>query len=328
MHTDVRDIHQVLEYRLATAIVRLLPIGLLLIFLSLVIFALVDPAREPIWTFVGVGICMVMGIGVIGLALWTRSDPGKPLFTLSPAGIHFRIAWVKEFLIPWHEIKGVDTIDVEASRWRMLWSSHTLRRDTMTFHGVTAVLVPKQFYESRIYVNSFFLRGPGWDANFIPKGSLVQVALHHEIVSCPAQELREAVEARWQAFRNDKPAEAPRGSVPRVTAAQRKAEQPSAAKPSNAVAMGEPPKSMPLWEGAIIAVLLIGIVGASANIAGMWNLPGQAEDRVKRAKATEERKYWAERSRPIKEEWKQREANEEKRRREFDDTMRRAFGAR
>ncbi len=326
MNVDVRDIHQVLEYRLATAIVRLLPIGLLLIFLSLVIIALSDPDREPIRTFIGVGVCMLTGIVVIGIALWTRSDPGKPLFTLSPDGIHFRIAWVKEFLIPWHEIKGVDTIDVETGYWSMLWSTHALRYNDMTFHGVTAVTIPKQFYESRIHIDSFLLRGPGWDANFIPKGSMVQVALHHEIVSCPPQELREAVEARWNAFR-DQPAIAPAStSVPRVSIAGKTA--PPAKPAPRGVAMGESPKSMPLLETATVIVLLIGIAGASANVAGMWNLPGQAEDRVKRAKAAEERKYWAERSRQIKEEWKQREADEAKRRKEFDDTMRRAFGTR
>ena len=42
MNVDTRDIHQTLEYRLATAIVRLLPIGLLLIFLSLVIPAVMN----------------------------------------------------------------------------------------------------------------------------------------------------------------------------------------------------------------------------------------------------------------------------------------------
>ena len=65
---------------------------------------------------------------------------------------------------------------------------NTLRYNTMTFHDLTVVMVPKQFYNSRIFVNSFFLRGPGWNANFIPKGSLVQVALHHELVSCSPQE--------------------------------------------------------------------------------------------------------------------------------------------
>ena len=170
MNADVLDIHQTLEYRLATAIVRLLPIGLLLIFLSLVIFALVDPAREPVWTFIGIGVCMTMGIGVIGLALWTRSSPGKPLFTLSPVGIHFRIAWVKEFLIPWHEIKGVDTIDVETGYWSMLWSTHTLRYNDMTFHGVTAVLVPKQFYEFSDLRRLIFPERTGLGRQLHPEG--------------------------------------------------------------------------------------------------------------------------------------------------------------
>ena len=62
---------------------------------------------------------------------------------------------------------------------------NTLRYNTMTFHDLTVVMVPKQFYNSRIFVNSFFLRGPGWNANFIPKGSLVQVALHHDLCLLP-----------------------------------------------------------------------------------------------------------------------------------------------
>lgn len=42
------DVRQTLEYRTATAIVRLLPTGLLLIFLGLFIFALADPDREAV----------------------------------------------------------------------------------------------------------------------------------------------------------------------------------------------------------------------------------------------------------------------------------------
>ena len=104
------DVHQILEYRTATAIVRLLPTGLLMIFLGLFIFVLADPGREPVATYLGIPLVLVTGSAVIGVALWTRANPGKPLFTLSPAGIHYRIPWVKEFLIPWHEIQGVDTI--------------------------------------------------------------------------------------------------------------------------------------------------------------------------------------------------------------------------
>ena len=47
MNAGAHDINQTVEYRSATAIVRLLPTGLLLGFLGLVIFALVDLDREP-----------------------------------------------------------------------------------------------------------------------------------------------------------------------------------------------------------------------------------------------------------------------------------------
>src|SRR5215470_4334415 len=73
------DIHQTLEYRTATAVARLLPTGLFLIFAGLFIFALLDADREPL-TLVGVALCFLAGGGVIGVALWRRSRHGKPLF--------------------------------------------------------------------------------------------------------------------------------------------------------------------------------------------------------------------------------------------------------
>ena len=76
----------------------------------------------------------------------------------------------------------------------------------------------------------------------------------------------------------------------------------------------------------MIIALLMGIAAAAANIAGLWDLPGQAQDRVARAKARAERQYREESSRRIKEEWKKREADEEERRRKHDEIMRRTFG--
>ena len=81
MNASGPDINQTLEYRSATAIVRLLPTGLLLVFLGLVIFALVDLDREP-WTFIGIFLCWVVGGALAGFALWRRVNPGKPLFAL------------------------------------------------------------------------------------------------------------------------------------------------------------------------------------------------------------------------------------------------------
>lgn len=322
MNVDVRDIHKTLEYRTATAIVRLLPTGLLLIFLGLAILAMMDFDREAIGTYIGVGLCFMFGIAVIGYALWTRADPGKPYFTLSPAGIRYRIAGAKEFLIPWREIQGIETVDIEADYWSVRWSTHTLTRNSLTFHGVTVVLVPKQFYDSRIHVRSFFLRGPGWKANFIPKGEMVQVALHHEIVSVEPQPLHDAVKARWLAFR-DQPAP-PATTVPRVTAAGRIVAAATRARPaSDVVVMGESPKSMPKWEAVKIIVLLIGIAAAASNLAGYWELPTNSEERERRAKAREMQQYWQKRSKEMQEESKRLEAQQEKTRQEIEESWRR-----
>jgi hypothetical protein len=76
MNVSGQDINQTLEYRWTTAIVRLLPTGLLLIFLGLCIFALVDLDREP-WTIIGIVLCWMMGAALVGLTLWRRSNPGS-----------------------------------------------------------------------------------------------------------------------------------------------------------------------------------------------------------------------------------------------------------
>ena len=337
MNVSGQDINQTLEYRSATAIVRLLPTGLLLVFLGLVIFALVvDPDREGVWTYIGVIICLVVGGGLVGFTLWRRSNPGKPLFTLSPDGILYRIPLVKEVLIPWHQIQGVDTIDVEAGYWSISWLTQnpTLTYEPAVASNVTVILLPKPFYDQRIFVDSFLLRGPGWKANFIPKGSLVQMALHHELVSVEPRALREAVEARWLAFREKPAATSARTSVPSVgssvvAAGHSNASNSAAvyaAPKTDVVAMGENPKAMSGWEATKIIVPLIGIAIVLTNLAGLWQLPGQGQEREARAKAREEQKYWEEAARRRKEESKRLEAEDKERREEFERHMRRVFG--
>jgi hypothetical protein len=334
MNVSGQDINQTLEYRSATAIVRLLPTGLLLVFLGLVILALVvDPDRESVWTYVGVVLCLMVGVALVGFTLWRRSHPGKPLFTLSPDGILYRIPLVKEVLIPWHQIQGVDTVDVEAGYWSISWLRQipTLTYEPGVACDVTVILLPKPFYDQRIYVDSAFLRGPGWNANFIPKGALVQMALHHELVSVEPRTLREAVEARWLAFR-ERPAVAPaRTNVPGVMAATSRS-NPSrgavagAAPTSGIMAMGDNPKAMSWWEATKVVVPLIGIAIALTNLIGLWDLPGQDKVREARAKAHEERKYWVEAAKRRKEESKRLEAEDKERREEFERDMRRVFG--
>jgi hypothetical protein len=329
MNASSHDINQTLEYRTATAIARLLPTGLLLIFLGLLIFVLADPA--PTGTIIGVVLCLVAGIGLVGLALWRRVNHGKPLFTLSPDGIHYRIPWVKAFNIPWTEIQGVDSIDVETGYWSF-WDMRygfAILPDykVATYYNVAVVLVSKQFYDSRMFVASFFLRGPGWRANFIPKGSLVQVALHHDLVSVEPRLLREAVEARWLAFR-DQPGKT---SVPSVAVGQVNAtaapKRPAAraAPETVVVAMGENPKAVSRWQVVASTVLLIGIVAMLANLVGLWDLPGQNEVREIRTKARAEQKDWADSIRRNREESRKLEEEQKAMRRQLDEDMRRMF---
>ena len=279
MNLSGQDVHHTLEYRTNTAIVRLLPSGLLVIFLGLFVFVLSDPGHEPVITYVGIPLVLVAGSAVIGVALWMRANPRKPIYTLSPAGIRYRIPWVKEFLIPWREIQGVDTISIVTQQSSFAWlfvdNVQPPFRDTMFFDNVTVVLVSKQFYNSRIFVRSFFLRGPGWKASFIPKGDLVQTALHHTLVSVEPQALRQAVEARWHAFRDQTAAGPTLTSVPAAGHSSAQIKTASDAVPSsNVVAMGDSPRTMSRWEATKIIVLLIGIAALLLNIVGLWRLPG------------------------------------------------------
>lgn len=321
MNVSVADVSQTLEYRPTTAHVRLLPTGLLLIFLGLLILTFIDSDREKVGTYIGVGLCLVLGVGLSAFTLWRRWNHGKPVFTLSPDGIHYRIPLVKQVLIPWHEIEGVDSIDIEAGYWSYLWSTGGLRHNTVILRDVTVILLSKRFYEQRLHVNSYLLRGPAWKANFIPKGELVQMALHHEYVSVEPRALREAVEARWLAFR-EKTAPVARTSVPSTVNAAKTRPAPTSA----VIAMGEDPKSMPWWEATKIIALLIGIVLASTNLAGLWRAFDPTPADEARAQQRAQQKVWQESIRKSKEDSKRLEAEQKELRRQIEEDMRRAFG--
>ncbi len=267
MNDSGPDVHQILEYRADTVIVRLLPVGLGLCFLGLVGLAVINAGARDFEFILAVCVLLAAGPGIIALALFKRANQGKPIFVLSPMGVHYRIPWVKEFLIPWREIRGIETIDITSSNW-------SLRNPgTMTFGNVTVILVPKPFYDARIFIDSLLLRGPGWENNFIPKGDLVQVALHHELVSAEPRALRQAVEARWHAFRNQPPAALTAGegqskttSVPAVLGKWKKAIRRSDAPPGPGIAMGDNPKTMPAWDTLLIIIALIGIAIVSSYL--------------------------------------------------------------
>jgi hypothetical protein len=329
MSSDGKELGRTLEYRSAAVVVKLLPAGLLVIFLGLLILVLADPA--PFWTMIPAALCVAFGIFVVGLALWRRIHHGRPLFTLSPDGIGYRIPWLKSLYIPWSEIRGIDTIDVEARYWSF-WDFYygfqiIPNRKVTNYPNVTVVLVSKQFYDQRVNVPPLLLFGPGWRANFIRKDSLVQVALHHDLVAVEPRPLREAVEARWIAFR-DRPGKT---SVPSVAVGQQNptaAPTPLVARTvpgTVVVAMGENPQKISRWRAIASAVLVVGIAVMVANLAGLWDLPGQNEVREIRTKARTEQKAWADSIKRNREDSKRLEAEQKELRRQLDEDMRRMF---
>lgn len=143
----------------------------------------------------------VLGWGTLAISfpwafyeIYCLMKPNSALIELLPEGIIFRNT-TENFIVPWNEIKAVDTIDIHTQ----------MRGRKIVFGGVTVVVVSKEFYDRVIHVDNFIMRGPGWDANFIPKGDRqMQLALHHEVLPVNADEVRRQVEERWKVF--EKPA--------------------------------------------------------------------------------------------------------------------------
>jgi hypothetical protein len=192
----VTDVHQTLAYSGRKLSRKFLGIGLVALAAGAILIYLQPADFGPFEWFMTALTLAVGGVSTLyGLVRWIRP---KTLLVMSPAGLRLHIDFVKDVVIPWHEVRGVDSIDI----------SGRVGGHLVFLPGVTVVLVSRAFYDRHIHVNSWFLRGPGWDTNFIPKDSMVQVALQHEALPASAEELRAAVEARWRAFRDAKPAAA------------------------------------------------------------------------------------------------------------------------
>lgn len=205
----VTDVQKTLSYGSGKMGRRALRLGLTALVACGILAWLKPDDFGPIqWTMTYAGIAIGAACALYGLDRWLRP---KPLLVLSPKGVQITLDTLKTFLIPWHQVKGVETTDITAR----------YRGRTETIFGVTVVLVTRAFYDEHIHVNSFIMRGPGWDFHFVPKndpvmGDLVQVALHHGNLPASAIELREAVTFRWKAFRDAKPADQKPARGPRI----------------------------------------------------------------------------------------------------------------
>jgi len=151
-----------------------------------VVVWLADSALER-WGFAIAGIVF---LGFSFYDIYRMVEPNSALIELLPQGIIYRVT-SEDFIVPWHEVRGVDTIDIHFK----------IRGRMETYSGVTVILVSKFFYDRVVHVDSIIMRGPGWGAWFVPRDeNMMQLALHHDVIPANAEEIRRQVEERWKAF--------------------------------------------------------------------------------------------------------------------------------
>lgn len=154
-------------------------------------------ARGPdVPNFVFGWMVIIGSVGFVAFAFYRHFYPAKPMLTLSPAGLTYHSALLKDLFIPWPEVQGVDDFEIARAPG-----------PPQRFTDITAVAVSQEFYQRHILVQRSILRGPrrSWEGLLQPKGASMQIALHHAFLGIGPKDIREPVEARWKAFRNGGP---------------------------------------------------------------------------------------------------------------------------
>jgi hypothetical protein len=266
------SIYQRIEYRGDTWLLKQTPFALLVLLLGLFILLYDDSDRRH-----GAWILVATGAGWIAFMLYRRFHPSKPTVALSPRGLAMRLDLNRDLLIPWREISDVSAVTFKE------WDSTSRWPFRSTFRDITAVTVSKGFYERHILVSPRIRRGPMWNVLYRPRGDAMHVLLHHKDLSVPADELRNAVDARWRAFSGrpdlepsrDESGPAPAGGL----------------YGGPAIAAGE--MVWTPWQLIKFAVPLAAIVVVLANAARIWETPEQVEARLERARVAEEERLEA-----------------------------------
>ncbi len=269
MNPHARDVARPLAYGVNAISRAFLPMGLLGLAAGLFLLWGGMGGRDLPAGIAGTAV----GVAILGYAAWRRLSPAPPLLELSPAGLTMRIPGATRFTVPWREVRAVGAIDVTVED-----IPTRDRTASVHFSGVTAVSVTRAFYDRVIHLDSLLLRGPGWEGTFIPNGDLVQIALHHELLRAPADELRLAVESRWRAFGG---------------AAAREADA------TGTVGTSRPARAVKVAYGGGWPAIAVSIVFAILGLMAWFEVwPFDAAARREREWAERERE-WAERDRQI-----------------------------
>lgn len=239
-----------------------LPFALFMALLALVPFAIDDASALHI--FCGV-ILFIASAAMTAYAVYRRFVPSAPMYVLSPRGIELNLSKRTRCRIPWSEIQEIGRASPK------FFFPSLVRPRTIHFTDVTTVLVPRRFYDAHIHIPSAFMRGPGWKLHFITHAETVEVAIHHEAIGEPKNDLRREIESRWQTFRAV-PSQEKSSSVPEIPFAHFPA---PLAKPCDVFKSGWPKLTA-------IGVLAPAVLVLAANVFGLWETSAQRTSREQR----------------------------------------------
>ena len=200
MPGDTRSVYSTLEFGREKYLLRQVPIAVGISLLgALLLYLLQGDSYAKMETWLAAYILIAGGIVFTLIAVWRWIYPAEPVLVLSPAGVRHDLASGLRLTIPWSEIEGVDSADIR------IWHRgfYTTHRD------VTVVQIPDRFYRSQVKPETYWHRGGAWKYDFIPKNGSIQVSLFHDVLSIPAEHLRDAVEKRWHTFSNHPNAKLP-----------------------------------------------------------------------------------------------------------------------
>ena len=129
-----------------------------------------------------------LGLAWVAFAVFRHFRPGRPILSLTPAGVSFHRFWLRGLFIPWQDILGVGPVELGGI--------------PATNPNVIVVVVGTEFYERHIAPKRSVFEPPGTDYMFRPKGETMQVALNSAEVSVNPDDYLVPLEARWKAFRD------------------------------------------------------------------------------------------------------------------------------
>lgn len=146
---------------------------------------LVDP---PITVFGWM--LLYLGCGWIAYTLLRHVYPPRPVIMLSSRGVAFHRPWLKDLLIPWHEIHRVGHLELPNTAG-----------PPSVYPRAIVVVVTQGFYERNIAPKRSILSPPGSDLMFRPSGEMMQMVLSSpELVVAP-ENIRRPIEVRWKKYR-------------------------------------------------------------------------------------------------------------------------------